>query len=129
MSEVSVIGLGAMGSALVRALLRAGHRVTVWNRTSAKAEPLVREGAGRRATVIVTSGDSGYEPGGPLWPMNHVEPHLRTIFEFIGVSDLRFVYAGNDEFGGERLQRSLESAARLVAEEAASTVNLVESDS
>ena len=58
MSEVSVIGLGAMGSALVRALLRAGHRVTVWNRTSAKAEPLVREGAGRRATVIVTSGDS-----------------------------------------------------------------------
>ena len=129
MSEVSVIGLGAMGSALVRALLRAGHRVTVWNRTSAKAEPLVREGAGRRATVIVTSGDSGYEPGGPLWPMNHVEPHLRTIFEFIGVSDLRFVYAGNDEFGGERLQRSLESAARLVAEEAASTVNLVECDS
>ncbi|MFH0343146.1 MAG: NAD(P)H-dependent oxidoreductase [Chromatiales bacterium] len=107
-------------------MLRAGHRVTVWNPTSAKAEPLVREGAGRRATVIVTSGDSGYEPGGPLWPMNHVEPHLRAIFEFIGVSDLRFVYAGNDEFGGERLQRSLESAARLVAEEAASTVNLVE---
>jgi 3-hydroxyisobutyrate dehydrogenase-like beta-hydroxyacid dehydrogenase len=45
MSEVSVIGLGAMGSALARALLRDGHRVTVWNRTSAKAEPLVRDGA------------------------------------------------------------------------------------
>lgn len=44
-SEVSVIGLGAMGSALARALLEDGHRVTVWNRTSAKAEPLVREGA------------------------------------------------------------------------------------
>jgi 3-hydroxyisobutyrate dehydrogenase-like beta-hydroxyacid dehydrogenase len=34
-----------MGSALARALLRDGHRVTVWNRTSAKAEPLVRDGA------------------------------------------------------------------------------------
>jgi 3-hydroxyisobutyrate dehydrogenase-like beta-hydroxyacid dehydrogenase len=45
MSDVSVIGLGAMGSALAGALLRAGHRVTVWNRTSTKAEPLVRDGA------------------------------------------------------------------------------------
>jgi 3-hydroxyisobutyrate dehydrogenase-like beta-hydroxyacid dehydrogenase len=45
MSDVSVIGLGAMGSALARALLRDGRRVTVWNRTSAKADPLVREGA------------------------------------------------------------------------------------
>ncbi len=43
--DVSVIGLGAMGSALVRALLSDGHRVTVWNRTSAKAEALVKEGA------------------------------------------------------------------------------------
>lgn len=39
MSEVSVIGLGAMGSALAGALLRDGHRITVWNRTTAKAEP------------------------------------------------------------------------------------------
>lgn len=45
MSEISTIGLGAMGSALARTLLRAGHRVTVWNRTGAKAEPLVRDGA------------------------------------------------------------------------------------
>ena len=45
MSDVSVIGLGAMGSALARALLRAGHRVTVWNRTSTKTEPLARDGA------------------------------------------------------------------------------------
>lgn len=45
MSEASVIGLGAMGSALARAFLRDGHCVTVWNRTSAKAEPLVRDGA------------------------------------------------------------------------------------
>jgi 3-hydroxyisobutyrate dehydrogenase-like beta-hydroxyacid dehydrogenase len=45
MSDVSVIGLGAMGSALARTLLRDGRRVTVWNRTSTKAEPLVRDGA------------------------------------------------------------------------------------
>jgi 3-hydroxyisobutyrate dehydrogenase-like beta-hydroxyacid dehydrogenase len=44
-SEVSVIGLGAMGSALARTLLRNGQRVTVWNRTSAKAKALVSDGA------------------------------------------------------------------------------------
>ena len=43
--EVSVIGLGAMGTALARTLLHNGYRVSVWNRTSAKAEPLVRDGA------------------------------------------------------------------------------------
>ncbi|MCZ8520952.1 MULTISPECIES: NAD(P)-dependent oxidoreductase [Paenibacillus] len=45
MSNVTVIGLGAMGTAIVQVLLRSGHRVTVWNRTAAKAEGLVREGA------------------------------------------------------------------------------------
>ena len=80
---------------------------------------------GRRATVIVTSGDAGYEPGSPLWRMNHLEPHLRTTFAFVGVTDVRFVDAGNDEFGGDRLQRSLETAARRVFEEAVSTVQLV----
>jgi 3-hydroxyisobutyrate dehydrogenase-like beta-hydroxyacid dehydrogenase len=45
MSDVSVIGLGEMGSALARALLQDGHEVTVWNRTIAKAEPLAKEGA------------------------------------------------------------------------------------
>jgi 3-hydroxyisobutyrate dehydrogenase-like beta-hydroxyacid dehydrogenase len=40
MSDVSVVGLGSMGSALARALVGAGREVTVWNRTSAKAEVL-----------------------------------------------------------------------------------------
>lgn len=43
-SDVAVLGLGQMGSALATAFLRAGHRVTVWNRTSAKAEPLAARG-------------------------------------------------------------------------------------
>ncbi len=49
-SDISVIGLGAMGSALARAQLRAGHKVTVWNRDPRKAEPLAAEGA-----VVATS--------------------------------------------------------------------------
>ena len=36
--KVTVIGLGAMGTALAEALLRAGNTTIVWNRTASKAE-------------------------------------------------------------------------------------------
>ncbi|MGL4466241.1 MAG: NAD(P)-dependent oxidoreductase, partial [Plesiomonas shigelloides] len=45
MRPISVIGLGAMGSALATTLLKAGHPVTVWNRSAAKATPLIALGA------------------------------------------------------------------------------------
>lgn len=51
MTDVSIIGLGAMGSALARVLLRNGHSITVWNRTSAKTDALVRDGAARAADL------------------------------------------------------------------------------
>ena len=44
-APVTVIGLGLMGSALASALLAAGHRTTVWNRTSGRADALVGQGA------------------------------------------------------------------------------------
>lgn len=42
---VTVLGLGAMGSALAAALLDAGHPTTVWNRTPARAADLSARGA------------------------------------------------------------------------------------
>jgi 3-hydroxyisobutyrate dehydrogenase-like beta-hydroxyacid dehydrogenase len=45
MSDVSVIGLGEMGSSLAAALLAAGRTVTVWNRTPTKAIALQHDGA------------------------------------------------------------------------------------
>ena len=45
MSDVTVIGLGEMGSALAAAFVRGGHRTTVWNRSGGKAERLILAGA------------------------------------------------------------------------------------
>jgi len=45
MSRVSVLGLGAMGSRMAKALIEAGHRVTVWNRSAERSEALRQEGA------------------------------------------------------------------------------------
>ncbi|NBQ89731.1 MAG: NAD(P)-dependent oxidoreductase, partial [Betaproteobacteria bacterium] len=43
--EIGFIGIGAMGECMVRNLLKAGHRVTVFNRTRTRAEALLGEGA------------------------------------------------------------------------------------
>lgn len=44
-AALGFIGLGIMGQGMARNLLKHGHSVTVWNRTQAKAEALVAEGA------------------------------------------------------------------------------------
>ncbi|MEV7141072.1 NAD(P)-dependent oxidoreductase [Streptomyces tauricus] len=49
-SAVTVIGLGPMGRAMTRTLLAAGHPVTVWNRTAARAADVVADGATLAAT-------------------------------------------------------------------------------
>lgn len=43
--DVGFIGLGNMGAAMVPNLLKAGHKVTVYNRSPDKAAPLVAQGA------------------------------------------------------------------------------------
>lgn len=43
--KVGFIGLGHMGIGMVTSLLRAGHEVTVYNRTSSKAQELAEQGA------------------------------------------------------------------------------------
>jgi len=43
--DIGFIGLGRMGQAMARALLKAGFRLTVYNRTRARAEALRAESA------------------------------------------------------------------------------------
>jgi 3-hydroxyisobutyrate dehydrogenase-like beta-hydroxyacid dehydrogenase len=50
-NTVSVLGLGAMGSAVAARLRGTGHATTVWNRTAAKTESHVQAGAQAAATV------------------------------------------------------------------------------
>lgn len=44
-NSIGWIGLGRMGEAMVKRLLKAGHGVSVWNRTASKAAPLAEYGA------------------------------------------------------------------------------------
>ena len=43
--KIAFLGLGKMGSAIARLLVKSGEELTVWNRTAGRAEALGREGA------------------------------------------------------------------------------------
>ena len=68
MGDISVLGLGQMGSALARSLVGAVHRVTVWNRSPAKAQRLVDLGAdgvalGPKCLELGEGGGRGHRDG------------------------------------------------------------------
>lgn len=50
--RVTVIGLGSMGTAIARALITKGYKVTVWNRDASKAAPLVTQGAVAATDIV-----------------------------------------------------------------------------
>ncbi|MEV7681794.1 NAD(P)-dependent oxidoreductase [Streptomyces sp. NPDC088341] len=80
---VAVIGTGIMGAAMARNLCRTGHDVRVWNRTPAKAEALVADGARVAATPAeaVTGADvvltMVYDGPAALEAMTAAGPGLR----------------------------------------------------
>ena len=70
--RVTLIGTGLMGFPMSQNLLRAGHALTVWNRSIARAEPLAAEGATvasspveavRGAEFIITMLSDGFASG------------------------------------------------------------------
>jgi len=50
MSRIAFIGMGVMGAPMARHLAHKGHELTVYNRSSAKAERWVADNGGRMAT-------------------------------------------------------------------------------
>jgi len=56
--NITFIGLGAMGTAMVERLLLAHYQVTVFNRTPEKAEPLISLGAKRAASLVTAVSDA-----------------------------------------------------------------------
>ncbi|GAA1384764.1 NAD(P)-binding domain-containing protein [Pseudonocardia kongjuensis] len=82
MTPVTVIGLGPMGRAMAGALLAAGHPVTVWNRTAARAEPVVAAGA------VLAPTPSDALRAGPLVILSLTD--YRAMYDILGdaVADL-----------------------------------------
>lgn len=69
---------------------------------------------GRQLVLLSSRGDYGYGKGERLEAINHVEPGVLTPLRYIGIDDAHSLAVEYDEFGGERLQASIERAERDV---------------
>ena len=91
MSEITVIGLGLMGSALARAIQLAGHGLTVWNRSPAKTRPFVDNGVAAAphigsaisASPVILICVDNYAVTNSVLRSNNIEPLLagRTVVQ------------------------------------------------
>lgn len=111
-------GVPSSLKAYIDHIVRIGHTVAFDPEDQNQPyKPLVH---GKRAFLIVATGIAGYESGGYLAQFNHVDPYLRTVLGFIGVTDLNFVHVVDDKSGGEQLSNSLLHARARIAELASS---------
>jgi 3-hydroxyisobutyrate dehydrogenase len=105
--QVSVVGTGAMGSAVAEALLKGGHAVTVQNRTRSKAEPLAALGA----TVVDT----------PAQAISASQTSVLVLFDADSIRELISVNATREAIRG----RSLLNVAATTPEEVVALAAMV----
>jgi FMN-dependent NADH-azoreductase len=73
---------------------------------------------GKKALFITASGGT-YLPGSATAAFNFQEPYLRTIFGFIGVTEVQFVTADNLNLGDDPARQSKQRAENALREVAA----------
>ncbi|WP_343712792.1 NAD(P)H-dependent oxidoreductase [Inquilinus sp.] len=110
-------GMPAQMKAWVDNIVRVGR--TFGFDRSRPGEPYWPMLSGKRLVTLGARGDWGYGPGERIAGLNHVEPHLQTVFRYIGITDAVSIAAEYDEFADERIRQSLQAAEaeidRLVA--------------
>ncbi|MBN3926126.1 FMN-dependent NADH-azoreductase [Nostoc sp. NMS4] len=67
---------------------------------------------GKKA-VIITARGGDFSPTSPAAPYDFQEPYLRTIFGFIGLTDIQFINANSLNAGDARTQSLLEARAAI----------------
>lgn len=71
---------------------------------------------GKQLVILSSRGDHGYDEGGRLAQINHVEPSVRSAMAYIGITQTHAVAIEYDEFADERLAASIASAEQQVDE-------------
>lgn len=109
MKQISIIGCGNMGSALIQTLARQGKELVIWNRTPAKAHALAQPGVAVAASfsdalasspvMIFVLSDPAYAAATALLQQNSAHIAGKTI--------VQLSYGGEDE--ARRLQSLVNS--------------------
>jgi FMN-dependent NADH-azoreductase len=72
--------------------------------------------AGNKRVIIAISRGGLYGAGAPAAAFEHVETYLRTIFGFIGVTNLEIVVAEGLQIGPEQREKAVRGALQAITE-------------
>ena len=72
--------------------------------------------AGNKRVIIAISRGGLYGPGMPTAAFEHVESYLRSVFGFIGVTDLEIVVAEGLATGSEQREKAMRGAMQAITE-------------
>jgi FMN-dependent NADH-azoreductase len=107
-------GMPAQMKAYIDNIVRVG-RTFGFDRARA-GEPYwpMLAGMGKRLVVLSVRGDYGYDAGGRVAHVNHVESGVRDVFAYLGVTDFHGIAVEYDEFRDARFEASMAAAERAV---------------
>ena len=66
--------------------------------------------------LIVSARGGNYAPGSPMQVFDHQAPWLRTIFGFVGITDITFIHAQGLNMGDELREAGLKCAQERIVE-------------
>jgi len=78
---ISYLGLGTMGSGMASNLLKAGYKLSVWNRSAEKCEPFARKGA----HVAATPADAVRDTELVMYSLSNEEAVQEVVFDAKGI--------------------------------------------
>ena len=112
--RIGIIGLGRMGAAIARRLMRAGHETVVWDRDAAAIASLVRDGA-TAATSLDHLTDQ-LDGGAVFWVMLPAgDPTETTVDELARLAGPgAIIIDGGNSFYKDDIRRAKSLAARGV---------------
>jgi FMN-dependent NADH-azoreductase len=115
-ADIVVIGAPMYNFTIPSQLKAWIDRILVAGKTFRYSAQGVEGLAGDKRVIIAISRGNFYGPGAPAAAFEHVETYLRTVFSFIGVTNIEFIIAEGVQVGPEHREKAI--AGALAATEA-----------
>lgn len=113
-ADTVILGVPMYNFSLPSQLKAWIDRIAVAGRTFQYSEKGPVGLAGGKVVIVASTRGGFYGPGTAMAALDHQESYLRSVFGFLGITDIRFVRAEGVALGEEQRARSMDDAARAI---------------
>ena len=114
-ADIVVIGVALYNFTVPSQLKAWVDRVLVAGKTFRYTDHGAEGLAGGKHVILAVARGGAYSPGTPHAGFEHAETYLRTVFGFIGITNLDVIVAEGLAFGPEPRRRAVEAALERIA--------------